>query len=87
MAKFRMFALDVWGNKDDGFEVNETFDTYCDIEIDIDKSDDEIVELIVDTFFKDGVNPKDYSINFITEDEIEINVEKTGKPLLFFRKI
>lgn len=48
MATFNVHALDVWGNADDGFEVNNAFRTATNVTIPEWASDDDVALILID---------------------------------------
>ena len=54
MATFNVHALDVWGNADDGFEVNNAFRTETNVTIPENATDDDIALILIDANILEG---------------------------------
>ncbi len=48
MAIYSIWSLDVWGNEEEGFEVNDRGCINRSVEIDDDATDSDIIELMID---------------------------------------
>lgn len=83
MVKWRWYSYDTWGNKKDGYEVNQVFRTsiYVDIPEVVLNSDEAIKRhLKKDGFIKKGVRGRDITFEeFMYEDSIGIMFK--GKPI------
>ena len=51
MQKYELYTYDVWGNDDDGYEVNNVFSTGDFLELSGNESDSEIMEKLIDAGF------------------------------------
>jgi hypothetical protein len=49
MPTYNFITYDVWGNEDDGWDINDAYTTAVQMEIDDDTTDDDILECISDT--------------------------------------
>jgi len=77
MVTYKVCTLDVWGNEDDGYEINNFF-TYIEA-LDGSELDD------FEAFCKEHLkgDPLQYEIDSCsTESFFEIRVKKTGYPVL-----
>ena len=74
-VKAKVYGLDVWGNKDDGFEVNDSWIVRQEMEFDLD-SDASILEALKDT----GILSQDCMLKdiIIDGDDMIINVDEAG---------
>jgi hypothetical protein len=83
MAKWRWYEYDVWGNRKDGYEVNNVFRTseVIDIPEIVLNSDKAIVTYLRNIgFLKKGVRTRDIEFSEITyEDTLDISYK--GKPV------
>jgi len=85
IVKAKVASLDVWGNKEDGFEVNQSYDIGKTIEFDID-SDQSILQALIDAdILSQECTLKDIVIDgddmIINIDEVESS-EGLGMPIL-----
>ncbi len=81
MARFQVLSLDVWGNENDGFDVNQSFYTnhYIDIP-DINNDADIIVELIDNGLLKSHATTDNIEIDG-DDFMLYVSESKTGCPL------
>ena len=63
--KYRVMGLDVWGNKDDGWEVNNAFKTSTVIELDDECTTTDIKRAL-------------YEANYVTQKFFPMKVDFTG---------
>lgn len=77
--KYRLVLLDVRGNEEDGFEVNDVTKTETYIDIKEDATDDEIKSALKDA---EIMEPNGIEVKDSWFPDIFIDDEKTGKPLI-----
>lgn len=79
--EFRVYALDVWGNSEDGYEVNDCIATDNIIELSDDWTPKDIAEQIME----------DRTIRLSIEGDedftLYVDREKDGRPLVELRRI
>jgi hypothetical protein len=80
MSKFAVVSLDVWGNVEEGFEVNDQWKIGT-VEFDADASDEEIVNVLIeDGYLTNGTKAED--LDFDGDDSfIMISAAETGLPI------
>ena len=88
-----IISLDVWGNEDEGFEINDSFKTSHTITFDDtasepntgyaeqEKTDLNILQELLDNGFLNGWC-SDYSVEWETETDIAITLSSNNKPIL-----
>jgi hypothetical protein len=77
--------LDVWGNEEEGFEINDVYPSRGKIEIPTDAKDADIVRMLKDEgFLKDTVKFSDVEIEG-DEYELYIRDSKTSEPVFELR--
>lgn len=88
MAKFELINHDVWGNDEEGYQVNDSW-KIGEIEINsVDCDNEEIVEALKEFgFLKDSVTVEDIEVEGETEYSLYINEADTLKPLCELRRI
>lgn len=80
--KWRIISFDVWGNEDDGWEINNMFSTNLTVSLNEEFSEKEILtELVNIRFFIKKVKTKKLLNVEIGEDEIWIENTDNGFPL------
>ncbi len=95
--RFAVHALDVWGNEEDGYEVNDTYPACAVIEIPdnitpINEGDTE-ADFIADLLVKAGIifegTPTGYySMDACSDDcAIYLNIATSGKPEFFINRV
>ncbi len=77
--KLQVCSLDVWGNEDDGFEVNNVFRTGIDL---LPEMDEAYYYKQIREYFP--AIPQ-FEINWSDESWADVDDKKTGKPLLQIR--
>ncbi len=80
--KYRVYTYDVWGNKKDGFEINDCFAT----DIMIDSSKDIVKSLKQEGFIKKSIKNKSFEIEG-DEDCLYITYAPDYYPLCELRRI
>ena len=80
--KFEVIEYEVWGNAEDGYDVNQAFHTYRYIEVSEKCTDGEILEALS----KDYSLPDDVSIFGESDFTIYLEDAKDSKPLLELRR-
>jgi len=83
MAKWRWYEYDVWGNKKDGYDVNNVFRTaeVIDIPEIVLNSDKAIITYLRNIgFFKKGVRSRDIEFGEMTYENT-LDIEYKGKPV------
>lgn len=79
-------GLDVWGNAEDGYEVNDVYGVQATIEIDSECSEAELIQALID---QDVLHPGKYSFDSFSYEENEFygNVvdPETDRPILEIR--
>lgn len=84
-ALYNVHDLDVWGNEDDGFEINEFYPSRGKVEIPTRAKDADIVHALKKGgYLKATVKPSDVAIEDAGDGQRQIQVDdaKTGEPLL-----
>lgn len=80
--KYDVLTLDVWGNEEDGFEVNNASRAGS-ITIPAMSNEEDILKLLKnDGYLESSVRPNHISIESSDDNFIEINAAKNGEPLL-----
>lgn len=80
-AKYRLINyFDVWGNAEDGYEVNDLCVEETDIFIADDSTEQEILSFLVKIGFLATDDPEKVCVNW-DGDMIEIEATETGMPL------
>lgn len=80
-SKYRLINyFDVWGNEEDGYEVNDLCVEETDIFIADNSTDQEVLSLLVRIGFLTTDDPEKVCIKW-EDDMIEIEGVKTGVPL------
>jgi hypothetical protein len=88
MAKWRWYEYDVWGNKKDGYEVNQVFRTaqIFDLSEESLNSDKKIIDYLrKEEFIKKGVLGKQIKLGGDPYEDL-ITLEYKGKPVGEFRR-
>lgn len=82
-AKWEVKSLDVWGNEEDGFEVNQEFHA-GEVEIPAMVDDKELLKIMKKGgFIKDNVRSSQVEFEDTGGGFIEMKNAKTGEPLYF----
>ena len=86
MAKWEIVTLDVWGNSDNGYEVNDQWASGHTLELDDDAPDAEILTMLCAEM---GGDPRKLAIDDSLYSENEIHIENchTGRPECVLRRI
>lgn len=87
--KMCVIGLDVWGNENEGYEINDSFKTNIIIEFEDEGTSWEETtrteKNILNALIENGIllgTPENYSIDWETENDIAISEKQTGKPLI-----
>ena len=80
VSQWRFYSYDVWGNEDEGYEVNDVFRTSSVFDIPDDATDEQILEIIEAKKYVEIDN------NVMADDIIYFQSSNTGKPLGEIRK-
>lgn len=80
MYKYEIVDLEIWGNEEDGYTVNDAFHTLEYIEIE-DIDDDKEILNAVSHYLKDPIK-NCYIDNMSSEETIYINAYKNDMPLI-----
>lgn len=82
MKRWRLINyFDVWGNKEDGYEVNNQCTEFDDLMMDEESTDEEIIQFLQTTgFFTDSASLETVTIEDMG-DLIEFSDKETGMPL------
>lgn len=84
--KIEIRRLDVWGNADDGYEINDVYGVQATIEVSDNATDAEILKALVD---QDVLYPGEYSFDDMSDDGVYGNVcdAKTDRPIVELREV
>ncbi len=76
-----IYTYDVWGNEDDGFDVNDVF-TYGTYDLE-DASDEGIIAFLNEHFFKNAQTLETINLDNLQQDTLWIELEQAdnGKPI------
>jgi hypothetical protein len=81
-AEFEVINYDVWGNEDEGFEVNNAFKTGKFITLYENMTDDEIIERLKEKdFVHDWVTIDSVEISGEFDHSLQVTAKENGKPL------
>jgi hypothetical protein len=84
--KFEVIDHEVWGNDEEGFEVNDSWKIGI-IELSEDCTDEEILETMKEFgYFKESVKVTDIEIDGEIEYSLYINQSDNGRPLCELRR-
>ena len=79
---YEVVSLDVWGNRRDGYEVNDAYSTGVYININEDTSDADIIKLLKAAgFLKKTCKNKSFSVNGEFGYSLHITHEPTDYPV------
>ena len=81
MVKYTVCSLDVWGNAEDGYEVNDSF-RIGSIEIDQDCSDLKVIETLIDAGYLDSCAMELAEVECSDEHFIHIRQKSDTRPVL-----
>ncbi len=83
MKKYTVHFLDVWGNKEDGYEVNDIYSSCGTIEVEDDATDSAILQALVaaELIEQTDVN----RVQITGEDDLYIDYR--GKPVIQLMKV
>ena len=86
--QYRVINLDVWGNEDDGFEVNDLHNTGLIVDLADDAEDDAIVSALVEVdAFQDHVTGADVTIDGDPEFTLFVDDAASSMPLFHLQAI
>ena len=84
MSKWKVYALDVWGNKEDGWDVNNKFHIAT---VDDNDGKEDIINLLYNEEIIITNDTEKFDVEQRTEDWIEICVnEEDGEPLFWLER-
>jgi len=78
---YGIHSLDVWGNEEDGFEVNEIYSKDQDLEIPTQATNSEIIRILKEEGFINKTAKNENIEIDDSGDEIWINDARTGEPI------
>jgi hypothetical protein len=79
--KYRVVSLDVWGNAEDGYEVNDTR-TAGYVELANDADDRDVLDVLIDHgYLRAECSPVTVSLEWSDESYCEVDERATGYPL------
>jgi hypothetical protein len=86
MKTYRLYLLDVWGNENDGYDVNDKFKTDFKVTVGNDFCDAELIESLKNIYFDPSIDPfdKDIEVNDIGDDSV-LYIDYKGKPQIELR--
>lgn len=84
MATYKLLSLDVWGNDDEGYEINMAYDSGIRIEIPDDATDEQALSLIKEA--AEVTHPGPYAQLSHSENDYEFYLNG-AKPALFAQKV
>lgn len=88
MIKFEVINYDVWGNEEEGFEVNGSYTTGYEIEISDTASDKEIIDALKEIeFLSNKCNENTVDIDGETEFSLYLEWSKNSYPLCELRRV
>jgi hypothetical protein len=74
VIKYQVYDYELWGNKEDGFEVNNVFKTPFTVELKLEYTDNTIIRKLKEIgFIKDTAKNSDFEITGETETALYIN--------------
>lgn len=82
MPQYRVYTYDLWGNENDGYEVNDVYQQQQLLEIADNATDNEIKALLLKECFSAGSTSEKITI----EGEDTLYIEYDGKPVAELRK-
>jgi hypothetical protein len=82
---YSVLSLDVWGNAEDGWEVNQVFTTSFEIEVSEDADTREIVAALIDIGYLSPRAKGKVDVECESESEIHLSVFPDGRPLCTLR--
>ena len=86
MNEYELYSYDVWGNEEDGYEVNDSY-KIGKIELE-DTEDNSIIEALKQFgFLKDHALTSDFTIDGENEYTLYVNGEKNNYPYCELRRI
>lgn len=79
--KLEIRGLDVWGNADDGYEVNDRYGVQATIDVPKDATDAQLIQALIDA---DIIYPGAYAFDDFSGDRLHGNVidPKDGRPIV-----
>ena len=81
---YEILALDVWGNSEDGYDINDQH-VCAEVEIPEGSTDDEALKLIRDTLGHTEPSPYTYVDLIQSEYDYCFDNEETGEPCYYAR--
>lgn len=88
ITKYEVLSLDVWGNVENGFEVNQSFHTGRYIEIGEDDRDEDIINKLQEMeVLSEKANIRTVEVDSNSEYNIYINDAETTEPLFELQKV
>jgi hypothetical protein len=86
-VNYQVWGLDVWGNEEDGFTVNNRYRAGK-IRVPEKWTERHFIKALIEAgLFKRGVTTKDVSFVWGDEDYFDIEDAKTGEPVFQLEKI
>lgn len=88
MGTWRLYELDVWGNDEDGYDVNDVFRTGFTVDFEDDISDGDLITLLADEgLIKKTMTSRTHREDIeIDGDEFTIYFNYKGRPEFELRK-
>jgi hypothetical protein len=88
VSTFEILSLDVWGNEQDGFDVNNIFSTGIKLKLKENCSDKDICKALKTAgYLKKGIRTKSLSIDGDFDYNLYIDEAKNGRPFCHLRNM
>lgn len=82
--RYKLCTYDVWGNADDGYDVNDIHETSTIVELDPNASDAAILQALGDAT---GAKTSNVEVDMPDEDTVWLTDKRDGKPLAELRAV
>jgi hypothetical protein len=83
MNTWRLYTYDLWGNEEDGWEVNDVFQKSTTLELSAEPTDAEVSEALASAC---ECSTENVDVDQADEDTIYLTDDRTGKPLAELRR-
>lgn len=79
--------FDVWGNEEDGWEVNDLCTLFDDLHLTEDVTDKDIIDYLYSIEYLSGNNPDDYEVLWTDRDFCEIFLAENQYPICRLERV